>query len=57
MTLYLLKRNLHFLGLPLLIHGGSTCLFVRQTRVHDAMLLPETFYSLILEKDVYYNRK
>ena len=24
-----------------LIHGGSACLFLRQTRVHDAMLLPE----------------
>ena len=35
------KRNLHFLGVPLLIDGRSACLFFRQTRVHDAMLLPE----------------
>jgi len=25
------KRNLHFLGVPLVIHGGPTCLFFRQT--------------------------
>jgi len=41
-TLYLFKRNLHLLGYSLLIHSGSTCLFLRQAGVRDAMFLPET---------------
>jgi hypothetical protein len=41
------KRNLHFLGYPVLIRGGSSCPFLRQTTVYDAMLLPEILKSRI----------
>ena len=34
------KRNLHSSEVLLLIRGGSDCLFLRQTTVYDAMLLP-----------------
>jgi hypothetical protein len=35
------KRNLQSLAVLLLILGRSACLFLRQTGVKDAMLLPE----------------
>jgi len=39
-SLYLFKRNLHSLAVFLAIGGGSACLLLGQTRVHDAMYLP-----------------
>ena len=56
-VLFFLKRNLHSLVVLLLIRGGSPCLFLRQTRVHAAMLLPVIFSSHTFQNDVYYNRK
>ena len=35
-----IDRNHQSFGYSALIHGGSACLFLRQTRVHDAILLP-----------------
>ena len=40
------KRNLHSLAVSLLIRGGSAH-FLGNEGAYDAMLLPETFYSLI----------
>jgi len=39
-TLTLFKRNLHSLGVPVLICGGSVCLFLRQPRDSNTTLLP-----------------
>jgi len=41
------KRNLHPLAVLPLIRGGSDCLFLRQTTVYDAMLVPELIKSRI----------
>ena len=36
-----INRNRQSFGYSALIRDGSACLFLRQTRVHDAILLPE----------------
>jgi hypothetical protein len=56
-TLYLLKRNLQSLGYPLLICGGSTCLFLRQAGVRDAMFLPEILFLVSSFKMQYFKGK
>jgi hypothetical protein len=51
------QRNLQFLAVLLLIFDRSACLFFRQTRVYDAMLLPEMLFLGFSIRMLHFKRK